>query len=269
MIVRCPAKVNLFLAVGPADARGYHPLRSVFQAIGLFDELHLEPGPKGHEVTFDDPSIPAMNTVSRTLRLLAEIVDVPPLRVHVKKQIPTESGMGGGSSDAAGIIRAAKLIGKAPIPAGELSSVAAAVGADVPFFLVGGRAKAEGYGEILTPLPDLPTQWLVVAKYPEGSSTKAAFQQLDLLTYDWREFPEVDELYNDFERVEACARHDLIERMREVGAQDSGLTGSGSAVFGRFADEASAHLGADALRRDGVPGVWVVPTLSRRESLTI
>lgn len=269
MIVRCPAKVNLFLSVGPVDARNYHPLRSVFQAVGLFDELHIEAGPRGHAVTFDDPSIPEENTVTRTLRLLAEIVDVPPLRVHVVKRIPMESGLGGGSSDAAGIIRVAKKIGRAPIPAGELGSVALAVGADVPFFLVGGRAKAEGYGEILSPLPDEPVRWIVIAKPAEGSSTRSAFQKLDAISYPWRGFPENDLLYNDFERVARPESLGLIERLRDLGAIDAGLTGSGSAVFGRFDSQEEAERSSDSLRAEGVSFVTVAPTLSRKESLAV
>jgi 4-diphosphocytidyl-2-C-methyl-D-erythritol kinase len=261
--VQCPAKVNLFLAVGPVDGRGYHPLRTVFQAVGLFDEVSIEDGVSSTEVSSDWTELPVRNTLTRTLALLSEIAPVPPLRVHLKKKIPAQSGLGGGSSDAAGLIRGiAKLINM-PIPENELMSVALAVGADVPFFLVGGRARAEGYGEKLTPLPDGPREWFVLAKPPVGCSTVEMFGALDRLSYEWRDFPVGDELYNDFERVAPCECLDLIERLQALGARDAGLSGSGSAVFGRFGSEADGLRAAEKLGGE----VWVVPSLTRAESL--
>lgn len=269
LTLRCPAKVNLFLAVGPLDRRGYHPLRTVFQAIGIYDTLEIQAGAGAHEVTFDDPSIPASNTLTKTLRLLSEVMPLPPLRVHVRKGIPSESGLGGGSSDAAALIRATQRISGLTVPEGELAGIALAVGADVPFFLVGGRAKAEGYGEKLTPLPDGPREWLVLARPEVGCATGPAFARLDALTYDWRAFPEGDELYNDFERVAPCESLDLIERLQVHGARDAALSGSGSAVFGRFGDEALASKAAEKLRAERVGQVWVAPTLVRSESLDL
>jgi 4-diphosphocytidyl-2-C-methyl-D-erythritol kinase len=269
MTIRCPAKVNLFLAVGRPDARGYHPLRTVFQAVGLYDELHLAPGEGGHRVTFDDPAIPAENTVTRALRLLSEVVDLPPLRIEIRKGIPSESGLGGGSSDAAAVLRAAQRIARVSAPAGELAGIALAVGADVPFFLVGGRARAEGYGERLTALPDAPREWLVIARPPVGCATGDAFRRLDAMDYPWRTFPAGDELYNDFERVAPCESLDLLERLQVHGARDAALSGSGSAVFGRFAEEAAAERAAERLRAERAGAVWVAPTLTRAESLAL
>lgn len=267
LTIRCPAKVNLFLAVGPPDRRGYHSLRTVFQAIGLYDTLEIEAGSGGHAVTFDDPSIPTENTLTKTLRLLSEVLPLPPLKVHVRKEIPSESGLGGGSSDAAGLLRAAQRISGLTLPEGEGAGIALAVGADVPFFLVGGRARAEGYGERLTPLPDSPGEWLVIARPEVGCATGPAFARLDAMTYDWRAFPEGDELYNDFERVAPCESLDLIERLQVHGARDAALSGSGSAVFGRFAEEEKALSAMERMRGEGVRNLWVAPTLTRSESL--
>lgn len=266
LTIRPPAKVNLFLAVGPPDRRGYHPLRTIFQAIGLYDTIEISAGEGGHEVTFDDPSIPESNTLTRTLRLLSEVMPLPPLRVHVRKGIPSESGLGGGSSDAAALMRAARRISGLTVPDGEMAGIALAVGADVPFFLMGGRARAEGYGEKLVPLPDAPKEWLVIARPGVGCATGPAFARLDALTYEWRGFPSSDELYNDFERVAPCESLDLIERLQVHGARDAALSGSGSAVFGRFTSEESAERAADRLRAERVGQVWVAPTLTRAES---
>lgn len=263
----CPAKINLFLAVGPIDSRGYHPLRTTFQAISLADELDIEWNAAEPGFFCSDPSVPEDNTVTKTLRLLGEIVALPPLRITLTKHVPAESGLGGGSSDAAGLLR---IVGRRySLPPAELAGIALAVGADVPFFLLGGAAHAEGYGEKLTPLPDRPPEWLVIARPPVGCPTGPAYRALDALTYDWREFPTSDVLYNDFERVAPCESIELIERLQVHGARDAALSGSGSAVFGRFADEAMANRAADLVREEGLGQAWVCHTLSRSESLAI
>jgi len=140
LTLRCPAKINLFLAVGKKDARSYHPVRTIFQAIDICDTISIGQGSGRHQVLFDDPSIPTDNTVTKSLRLLSEVINLPPLAITIEKHIPPESGLGGGSSNAAAIIRAAQRIAGVTIPMGELNGIAEAVGMDVPFFLVGGRA---------------------------------------------------------------------------------------------------------------------------------
>jgi len=253
VVVSCPAKINTFLAVGPPDATGYHPIRTIFQAISLCDTLtvsdeSLEPAAVAvrHEdkrltLTCDWEGLPEDNTIAKARRLLSEYGDLPHLWVHLEKRIPHESGLGGGSSDAAGLLRAASSFAMAPFAAIELHDVAIAVGADVPFFLVGGKARGEGYGEKLTPAPDDPERWLVVAKPDVGCSTAGAYQALDANPYPWRHFPEGDELYNDFERVMPCESDDWMEHLQLLGATGVGLSGSGSAVFGFFADQGSAE----------------------------
>jgi 4-diphosphocytidyl-2-C-methyl-D-erythritol kinase len=261
-IVSCPAKLNLFLSVGPVDRRGYHPIRSIFQAVSIFDTLTIELADEDLVVA---PDLPPENTVSRTLRLLKEVVALPPLKVVVDKQIPVESGLGGGSSDAAGLIRAAKVISKMPIPEAELLGLAQTIGADVPFFLLGGRAKAEGYGEKLTPLPDAPAFHCVVAKPAVGCASGAAYGKLDEKSFAFMGFPEDDELYNDFERVAPCESLELIDRMLALGANGAGLTGSGSAVFGLFDNPLAAY---SRLFDEGY-SAWVARSLTRSESLEI
>lgn len=266
VVVKCPAKVNLFLAVGPPDRRGYHPLRTIFQAIDLCDDLEVELGGEAGFVC-DDPSVPPENTVTKAVRLVSEIAPLPPMRITLRKRIPLESGLGGGSSDAAGILRLAKKLAPGVLPDAELRGIALAIGADVPFFLVGGRARAEGYGEKLTALPDAPPEWLVIARPPVGCPTGEAFKRLDEKTYDWLPFPDRDILYNDFERVAPCESLDLIERLQVHGARDAALSGSGSAVFGRFTDEASARRAEEKLRSEGTTQVWTARTLERSATL--
>lgn len=275
--VPCPAKVNLHLAVGARDARGYHPIRTVFQAIDLCDELRIEPAAQG-SFRCDDPHVPPDNTVTKALRLASELVRLPPLRIELIKHIPAESGLGGGSSDAAGLLRALAKI--APIGQGALHEIAAAVGADVPFFLVGGRALGEGYGERLTLLDDGLAEWLVVVRPNVGVSTSEAYAKLDALPD--RPIPQAGSellpLMNDFERVMPCDCEEWEDRLLVHGAIDALLCGSGSAVFGRFESEARARaaahlLGEEWTRSYGPPPplgpVWVTRTLTRSESLRL
>ena len=159
--VIAPAKVNTFLSVGPPDASGYHPLRSYFAAISLADTVRITPGTR-MEITCNWPDLPAENTLTKVLRLLRELSEVPPCHIELIKAIPAESGLGGGSSDAAALLRGLHRLYPDHWPAEFMTAVAQAVGADVPFFLIGGLARAEGYGEKLTPLPDAPRRWLVV-----------------------------------------------------------------------------------------------------------
>ena len=268
MTLRCPAKVNLFLAVGPKDSRNYHPLRTIFQAVDLCDIITLAPSTTNRpQVLFDDPSIPEVNTITRCLRLLNEVVSIPKLAITVLKQIPPESGLGGGSSNAAAIIRAAQQLARTQIPEGELRGIAEAIGMDVPFFLVGGRAKGVGYGEKVAPLPDSQPQWIVVARPAVGCSTPEAYRQLDEHPFAWREFPEGNEVYNDFERTAPAESLRLIQALKANGATGSTLCGSGSAVFGLFADRESASGAKKALQDMGAPKLWLTKTLSRSESL--
>lgn len=268
LIIRCPAKLNLFLSVGQVDHRNFHPIRTVFQAISLFDELHIERSPT-LSVECDSEEVPADNSVLRAARLLAEIADFPPVAVKLIKRIPAQSGLGGGSSDAAGMIRASRHLMTMRLSDHEFRAVTRALGSDVPFFLVGGRAKGEGYGEKLTPVADGDREWYVIAKQTVSCSTPETYRRLDDLSYEWREFATDGSLYNDFERVAPEESLELIGSLRKTGAYDAGLTGSGSAVFGRFYDQASADKAARTLKEDGCPFVEVAHSLTRSESLNI
>lgn len=140
---------------------------------------------------------------------------------------------------------------------------------DVPFFLIGGRARAIGYGEVVSPLPDQETRWLVVAKPTAGCSTAHAYKALDEVEREFRDITNDDEAYNDFERVAPCESLDLIEFLKSRGATQAGLSGSGSAVFGYMKNELDAKTLASDLEKS--PGVWsrAVRTITRAESLEI
>ena len=261
MTLASNAKVNTFLAVGQPDATGYHPIRSVFQEISLADRIEIEVADVD-QVSFTDSTIPASNTVTKALTALRAVGDIPPLAIHIEKVIPSEAGLGGGSSNAAAVIRWAKDSFAPDLPESELNRIAAKVGADVPFFLLGGRAKAEGYGEILSPIPPAAPYYYLILKPDVGCSTAEMYRKLDALDYEWRDFPEGDELYNDFERVAPCECLDWIEQMQMLGAVDAGLSGSGSAVFGRFATRDATE---EAFQRVRLTRKWIAEPITRVE----
>ena len=140
---------------------------------------------------------------------------------------------------------------------------------DVPFFLVGGRARGEMYGEKVTPLSDAPCEWIVVARPGAGSGTHQAYRRLDELDYPWHNFCDEDVLYNDFERVASQESIRLIKNLLDLGARDAALSGSGSATFGRFTSREAALKARGALLNIGTPRVWIARTLTRAESLLI
>lgn len=269
LLVPCPAKLNLFLAVGPSDGRGYHPLRTIFQAIGLFDAMTVDLNATETSVEFLGAEIPANNTVTKALRLMAEYTNLPSMRISIEKRIPSEAGLGGGSTNGAGIIRAVRKLIPERLPERDALTVATAVGADVPFFLNGGQARATGYGEIIEPLPDPERTWALVVKPPIGCSTPAMYKELDTKTYEWLDFPANPWLYNDFERVVPCQCGDTIERLQVFGANQAGLTGSGSAVFGLFATEEDALVAQTRVQSEGLGESWIAPFLTRKESLNL
>lgn len=266
--IACPAKVNLFLSVGPPDDSGMHPIRTVFQAISLFDTLRIERTLGRTTIEFEGEAVPDENTLAKTLRLLAEVAELPPLNLTVIKRIPSEAGLGGASSDAAGLLRAVPLLTHSRASEFELREIARAVGADVPFFLLGGRAKAEGYGDRLTPLEDPIPFWLVVAHPEARCSTKEAYARLDEVQRPWRTFPLADELHNDFELVAPKESLSLKQRLLDLNATGALLCGSGSAVFGVFPSEPSAEMARRAIAPEVGGKAWVCRSLTRMESIS-
>ncbi|MCW5941327.1 MAG: 4-(cytidine 5'-diphospho)-2-C-methyl-D-erythritol kinase [Fimbriimonadaceae bacterium] len=269
----CPAKVNLFLSVGEPLPNGYHPLWTVFQAVSLGDDLEIETGVSSPRLECDWAGLPAENTLTKALRLYREYTSVPDLSIRLTKRVPAQSGLGGGSSDAAGLLRLIQRVAPAPLGPRELSEIAAAVGADVPFFLVGGRAIGERFGDRLTPLPDGRPLAFAILRPPIGCSTptmyarlderprKAAFRPIERYLADDPVFG------NDFESVAPPECLALIEGLREAGARQAHLCGSGSAVFGVFPDAATALRAIDPIPEGDAPFRSVVRSLSRTASL--
>lgn len=263
-VALCPAKINTVLRVGQPDARGYHPLETEFQAIGLCDELVVVEGGSGFAVEGAD--LPPENTVTKALRLMREVATLPPIGIQLTKRIPSEAGLGGGSSDAAGLLRILRKLLPPSVPNREFELVARAVGADVSFFLVGGRASATGYGEVLTPLPDVAEQWMVVAMPHVRCSTPAMYRALDEARSARGVAPSLGAhmVENDFHAVAPEACLNLANELAAAGLDPVGLSGSGAAVFGFAGAQDLAESVVSSL-----PHAWAVPTLTREQSIAV
>jgi 4-diphosphocytidyl-2-C-methyl-D-erythritol kinase len=253
----CPAKVNLHLRILHRRQDGYHELVSVMQCVGPFDELELELGGRNIELSCSQPGVPLgeENLAYRAAKLFRERTGMTGgVRIRLQKRIPMGAGLGGGSSDAAGVLRAMNKILGNPLKDELLLELAARLGADVPFFLLGGTALARGIGERLEPMClSVPLYYLVwFPGWPV--STKWVYENLDLgLTSGSKEFtiPQLIDrfedaiaiLHNDLETVTA-RYHPWVEqakaRLRDEGAEGVLMSGSGPTVFGLFRQEREA-----------------------------
>ena len=189
--VRAPAKINLHLGVGRPRGDGFHPLDTVFQAVGLYDDVRASDGegtvtvepaaylPLGVLATcrpgrqHRQPGGPAARRDRRGRDRLS------PVDLVVEKRIPVAGGMAGGSADAAAALVALDRLWELDTVDDDLLDLAARLGSDVPFALVGGTAHGTGRGELLHPLPDPTTWWWVVVPSSEGLSTPAVYRRFD------------------------------------------------------------------------------------------
>jgi len=281
--VRIPAfaKINLCLHVMGKRPDGYHELRTIFQAISLHDTLELSLTSKpGITLETTDANLSAGpdNLVYRALDSLGrEIGFRGGIHARLEKCIPVARGLGGGSSDAAAALIGMLRLTKAKLPLPRLMEIAAGLGADVPFFLFGGRALAVNRGDEIYPLPDAPKRTVVVVSPTGiGVSTKDAYEWVSAELTTRAKPPNIwrfcalcwgrqDGLSNDFEGP-VFRRYPRLGEIRagllKRGAADAALAGSGSAVFGVFRNPAQARRAARAFPEDSV---FVVETLSREK----
>lgn len=187
--VRVPAKVNLALCVGPVGEDGFHPLGTVFHALSLFDEVLAVPGEAGQVVLtasgegLADVPLDDTNLACRAARLLAQRHGTPDLgvRLHLKKQIPVAGGMAGGSADCAGALLACSILWDLDTTPDDLHDLAAELGSDAPFPLLGGNAIGSGRGDQLVPMLSRGKYHWVLAFAHDGLSTPAVFRRFDEL----------------------------------------------------------------------------------------
>lgn len=277
--LRAHAKINLDLRVGDRRCDGFHDLQTILQSVALHDTLTLRAVEGPCRVRCAAPGVPEGpdNLVWRAAHLLwtasGRRGDPHGVTITVTKRIPVAAGLGGGTADAVAAVRGlCRLWGVSPGPSG-LQAVAAEVGADGPFFLVGGTAVGVGRGDAVYPLAELSRHWVVIAVPPRRVSTAAAYGWMDrdrsaraglLGVGTARRFPPVADatldlsaVANDLERPVARRRPEIrvaTRALRAAGALTTAMTGSGSAVFGLFTRRARALDAAGGVRRHG----WTV-----------
>ena len=270
------AKINLFLDVVGKRDNGYHDIVSVMQSVSLCDTLTVS-RTEGLDIAVRGGGLPndETNLIVRAARAYFAHSGAPfGVSVMLDKQIPMAAGLGGGSADAAAMLKALNALDKERFTVAELAAIGAKIGADVPFCVQGGTCLCKGVGEVLTPLESAVRTPLVIAIAGEGVSTPAAFAMLDQRYQNYVSFADavspdglidamqkgdatatVSALFNRFEEVIMAQRpavSQIKEMLMEHGALAAQMSGSGPAVFGIFADEAAAGHAADRLKSAGV-----------------
>lgn len=271
LTVDAPAKLNLTLDVLRRREDGYHDLRMVMQSVSLSDTLTIALGtgrPLSVRTNLSFLPNNEKNLAAAAALLLEQVSgrDAGGLAIEIEKRIPVCAGMGGGSSDAAAVLRALnEALGTGYSPA-ELARLGERVGADVPYCVLGGTALAEGKGERLTPLPALPPCHVVLCKPAFSISTPELFRVLDSTRLRCRPDTEgliealraedlggaARRLYNVFEDVLPARQREVVREIRTVlvhhGALGVNMSGTGPTVFGLFDSSAQAKGAWEALR---------------------
>jgi 4-diphosphocytidyl-2-C-methyl-D-erythritol kinase len=265
LILEAPAKLNLCLYVGPRREDGLHELASLFQSLSLTDRLVVS------EAASDEVICPGVNAPNLATRALEALRDRgwsrPPLRVEIEKRIPIAGGLGGGSADAAALLRLAN--GEVP----EIEEIAAALGADVPSQLREGLALVGGAGEAAEHLPRPDDYALVLIPAAEGLATVDVYaeadrlglgrraEELEALRARLREaaaagappFDYAELLVNDLQPAAISLRPEIgtaVAALADAGARPALMTGSGPTAFGLFGDLDQADRAAAALAPD-------------------
>ena len=298
--VGAPAKINLGLRVLGKRPDGYHNLLSLMVPVSLYDELSVELGSRGVELRCPNSDLPtdAQNLVYRAAQLVLDVCQRDDgVRIELKKSIPVGAGLGGGSSDAATTLLAINQLLGSPLAFPDLHPLAVELGADVPFFLLGRWAMAEGIGDRLTPINNVPTFWTVLMHPHFQVSTRWAYENLTLTTgpngskfnilgdtsagemtashqrlLDRRQLTLEDMLpllVNDFEPLvfgHYPQLHDYRKILLAADAKAVAMTGSGPTLVGLFGSEKEARAAHDLLcRRDDITS-FVAHTLDTRVS---
>ena len=274
VVYRSYAKINLYLDVLGRRPDGFHDLETIFQTVGLFDELHFTEQAAGIKVTCSNPLLPTdeRNLVYRAAQRLLETTGAASrgVRIHVEKRIPVGAGLAGGSGNAAATLQALNPLWGLGLTNEALHDVALTLGSDVPYCLRGGTVAATGRGEVFSTLVSLEERWFVLVNPPLALSTAEMFNHPKLAYSEER--PEAGRTpsfqaaitamkeggWNRclFNRMEGPAFHEcpmlrtLKGRLLDGGCLAAMMSGTGATVFGVCADESAARDVAKTL--DGV-----------------
>lgn len=276
--VRVPGKVNIYLGVGPREFSGYHELATIFQAVGIYDEVTVSAADSltiSGLGSFAD-QIPAdeTNLAWKAAELVARACgEEPNIRIQIDKSIPIAAGMAGGSADAAATLVACDVFWNAGIPRDQLDAMAATLGSDVPFMLHGGCALGVGRGDVLSPVMTRGSFHWVFATFDEGLSTAQIYEKTDEMRgLEFEEAPEVPTellsalargdapalgrlLHNDLQLAATTSRPQLgrvLEQGLDSGALGAIISGSGPTCAFLVRDESSAIDLVVALKASGL-----------------
>lgn len=262
------AKINLALDVVRRLLNGYHEVRMIMQTVDICDVLTFKKAEEGISLKVDNIELPTdgNNLICKAAKLLLETAGVcGGVDITLEKHIPIAAGMAGGSTDAAAALLAVNELYELGFSVEELKAFGVKIGADVPYCIEGGTALAEGIGEVLTPLVAPPHCYLVVAKPDINVSTKFVYE--NLRANELKVHPDVDgmiadlhagdlagiagKLGNVLETVTVPAYpiiQDIKNTLREQGALNALMSGSGPTVFGLFTNEEQALVAAEQVR---------------------
>ena len=263
--LKAPAKVNYRLDVLGKRADGYHDLRMVMQRVDLCDDVEIAltdtPGIRvacGSAGVPDGPGNIAWRAADALLKLSDKQVGID---ISITKKIPVAAGLGGGSSDAATVLMGVNELLELGLSDQRLMEIGVKLGADVPFFIFKKPALAEGIGDQLSALDQVPLLWIVLVNAGIHVSTAWVYQNLQLtnkapvakIPSSYSNLDEVCELLsNDLEPV-TIAKYPLVHELKELliaaGAHGSLMSGSGSTVFGVFAEESAARQAASEMKK--------------------
>ena len=273
MRLRAMAKINLGLDIIGKREDGYHEVRMIMQTIRMYDVLEIrKKSSPGISLSTNLPYIPCdeRNLVYKAAKILMDEFHVEEgLSMKLTKSVPVAAGMAGGSSDAAAAFVGVNRLFHLGLSQEELMKRAVQVGADVPYCVMRGTALAEGIGEKLTRLPDLPGCYILIGKPGINVSTRTAYENLDL--NEIRRRPDIDGMIRDIKNKDLysmtgkmenvfepgiMAKYPVIREIRDLmekqGALKAMMSGSGPTVFGIFDDAGKMQNAARALKKSGL-----------------
>lgn len=267
------AKINLGLDVTGVREDGYHEVRMIMQSIHLYDRVEIKKTRSPHikvETNLYYLPIDENNLVYKAARLMKEEFKIKDgVRITLQKFIPVAAGLGGGSADAAAVMVGMNRIFNLGVKQSRLIELGLKIGADVPFCIMRGTALAEGIGEKLTPLPQMPKCQVLIAKPGVSVSTKHVYDKLVL--NDFTQHPDIDKIAEQIRKKnlrgvaenmgnlletvtiqEYPVIRELKKVMKENGALNAMMSGSGPTVFGLFATDKEIHRAYDAVKASGL-----------------
>lgn len=261
-------KINLYLDVMGKRDDGYHNILSVMHTVGLYDAVTVSRSENGIKMSCSDTSLSCGedNLCVKAARKFFEAANIHGgCEIYLDKILPMGAGMGGGSADAAAVLRALNTLYEASLTTDDLCRIGVKIGADVPFCVVGGCKKAEGIGEILTDFPSMPECFLIICEGGKKVSTPEAYRQIDRTPASQKgDFEGLrhnmingslegicGSLYNRFEDTYSdCEK--MKRLLMDNDARGALMTGSGSAVFGVFESEYQAEKAQKVLEKSGI-----------------